>query len=93
MINTNVNTYNLRNFQEFVMNKKITILYGLETISYQYPQVWSLFPETLKETNSLSQFKRNMRQWVSSDFPCRFCKPYVQNLGMLIMQKHICVGL
>ena len=42
------NTYNLRNFQVFAMERKRTVWYGLETLSYRYPQLWSLLPERLK---------------------------------------------
>ena len=41
--------YNLRNFQEFLTEKKGTVCYGLETLSYCSPQLWSLLPENIKE--------------------------------------------
>ena len=37
-----VNNYNFWNFQGFVKEGKITTWYGLEALSYQYPQMWSL---------------------------------------------------
>ena len=77
------NTYNLRNFQEFATERKRTVWYGLETFSHCYPQLWSLLPESLKEMNSLSQFKRNIKHWICRDCPCRLCKVYIQNLGFL----------
>ena len=75
------NTYNLRNFQELATERKRTVWSGLETFSYPYPQLWSLLPESLKEMNSLSQFKRNIKHWICRDCPCRLYKVYVQNLG------------
>ena len=81
--NKRFNTYNLRNFQEFATERKRTVWYGLETLSYHYPQLWSLLPESLKEMNSLSQFKRNIKHWICRDCPCRLCKVYIQNLGFL----------
>ena len=54
MLNRRISTYNLRNFQEFITDRKKTIWYGLKTLSYRYLQLWSLLPEVLKETNSLS---------------------------------------
>ena len=62
MLNRRVNTFKLKNLQEFVTDRKRTTWYGLEAISHQYPQHWLLLPETLEETNSLNQFKRNIRQ-------------------------------
>ena len=54
MLNRRVSTYNLSNFQEFVTERQRTVWYDLDTLSYRYPQPWSLLPETLKETNLLS---------------------------------------
>ena len=81
--NKRFNTYNLRNFQEFATKRKRTVWYGLETLSYRYPQLKSLLPESLKEMNSLSQFKRNLKHWICRDCPCRLCNVYIQNLGFL----------
>ena len=44
ILNKRFNTYNLRNFQEFATERKRTVWYGLETLSYRYPQLWSLLP-------------------------------------------------
>ena len=74
MLNRRISTYNLRNFQEFITDRKKTIWYGLKTLSYRYLQLWSLLPEVLKETNSLSQLKRNIRQWICNDCPRRLRK-------------------
>ena len=43
-----INTYNLKNFQEFATKRKRTVWYGLETFSYRHPQLWSFLPESLK---------------------------------------------
>ena len=80
ILNKRFNIYNLRNFQEFSTERKRTTWYSLENLSYLYPQLWSLLPESLKEMNSLSQFKRN---WIYRDCPCRLCKVYIQNLEFL----------
>ena len=42
IFNKRFNTYNLRNFQNFATERKRTVWYGLETLSYRYPQVKSL---------------------------------------------------
>ena len=47
------NTYNLRNFQEFVTKRKRTVKMGLETLNYRSPQLWSILPENLRQINSL----------------------------------------
>ena len=48
ILNKRFNTYNLRNFQVFATERKRTVWYGLETLSYLYPQLWSLLLESLK---------------------------------------------
>ena len=56
------NTYNVRSFQEFETERKITVYFGLETISYRSPQLWSLLPEHLRQLDSVDQLKRSVRQ-------------------------------
>ena len=67
------NTCNVRNFQEFERERKRTVYFGLETISYRSPQLWSPLPEHMRQLNSIDQFKRSVRQWVCNTCPCRFC--------------------
>ena len=39
------NIYKVRSVQEFETERKRTAYFGLETISYRSPQLWSLLPE------------------------------------------------
>ena len=55
------NTYNVRNFQEFETERKRTVPFGLETISYRSPQLWSLLPEHMRQLNCIDQFKKSVR--------------------------------
>ena len=71
ILNKRFNTCNLRNFQEFAKERKRTVWYGLEALSYHYRQLWSILPEILKEMNSLSQFKTNIKHWICRDCSCR----------------------
>ena len=77
------NTYNVRDFEEFETERKRTVYFGLDTISYRSPQLWSLLPEHMRQLNFIDQFKRNVRQWVCNICPCRLCKVYLQNVGFL----------
>ena len=45
MLNRRNITYNFRNLQEFPSERKKTVFYGLETLSYCEPQLWTLLPE------------------------------------------------
>ena len=51
------NTYNLRNCQEFPKKRKRTVKIGLKTLNYRSPQLWSIFPENVRQISSLIQFK------------------------------------
>ena len=42
IFNVKPNNYNLRNFQELVIEKKRTVKNGFEIISYRAPQLWSI---------------------------------------------------
>ena len=77
------NTFNLRNFQEFVTKRERALKMGLETLKYRSPQLWSILPEKLRQINSLVQFKESVRKWDCIDCPCRLCKLYLPNIGFL----------
>ena len=48
-------SYNVRNFQELLTERKRTVHYVLETLSSRSPQLWSLLPENIKEVESLKR--------------------------------------
>ena len=48
-------SYNVRNFQEFLTERKRTVHYVLETLSSWSPQLWSLLTENIKEVESLKR--------------------------------------
>ena len=77
------NTYNLRNFQDFATKRKRTVKIGLETLNYRSPQLWSILPENIRQINLLLQFKESFRKWDCIDCPCRLCKLYLPNIGLL----------
>lgn len=58
LLNRRINTYDLRYFHEIATDRKGTAWYGLETLSYRYPKLCSLLPQTRKEIKFLHQFKR-----------------------------------
>ena len=91
--NKRFNTYNLRNFQEFTAERKRTVWYGLETLSYRYPQLWSLLPESFKEMNSLSQFKRNIKHWICRAVHAGYVKFIFKILVFYSVKSHTFVKL
>ena len=83
MFQVRENKYNLRHFQEFETERKRTINYSIESLSYRGPQLWSILPNNLKEVVSLNLFKTNIKNWICSECPCRLCKTFIQNLGFI----------
>ena len=45
MLNRRTICYNFRNLQEFQSERKRTVFYGLETVSYSAPQLWIILAE------------------------------------------------
>ena len=66
---------NFRNLelQELQMEKKKTVFYGLETISYRAPQLRTLLSEEFKQKNTISLFKSNVRKRIRNECTCRMC--------------------
>ena len=57
LLNRRTIHYNFRNLQEFQSERKRTVFYGLETISYRTPQSWTILPEDFKQRNTITQQK------------------------------------
>ena len=57
------NTHNIRNFQIISNESKKTVRYGLETVKYRTPLLWTHFPEKYKTATSLNSFKTKIKTW------------------------------
>ena len=79
---TENNRYSLRNVYELYSRNPRTVKYGTETISYLAPKIWSIVPQTIKESTSIYSFKTKIRKW-KPDCPCRLCKRYLQHVGFV----------
>ena len=72
--------YNLRNQTKFKTRNINTTRYGTETIANIGPKIWNLVPTNIKESNTVSEFKAKIKQWIPVNCPCRLCKTYIQNV-------------
>ena len=52
-----LNQPNLSNFQELLTEKRNTVNYGLETVAYRAPVLWSKLPSEYKLAGSFTAFK------------------------------------
>ena len=75
--------YNLRNKPEFSKGNIRTVTYGSETLYYRGPETWDIVPKVIKESPSLSIFKKNIKFWKPTGCKCRLCLKYVPQLGFI----------
>ena len=75
--------YNLRNSHHFAIPSTNSVYHGSESISNLVPRIWNLVPDRLKELNSISTFKHEIKRWQSKFCPCSLCKTYIPRAGFL----------
>ena len=69
-----LNQHNLRNFQELSTEKRNTVNYGLETVTYRAPILWAKLPSEYKLAGSLTALKSKIKPWEYEICTCRLCK-------------------
>ena len=74
---------NLRNPHHFAIPSINSVYYSPENISNLGPTLWNLVPDRLKELNSLSSFKNEIKRWQPEICPCRLCKTCIPRVGFL----------
>ena len=75
--------YSLRNVNPFQSFNVRTVFNGTNTVAFQGPKIWAMVPEDIKKSESLIQFKANIKKWEPKGCTCRLCKLYIQNLGFI----------
>ena len=73
---------------EHILPKVKTMRFGTETVRFLGQKLWRTLPADIKESESLSVFKRKIKTYtVSCD--CRLCKRYVENLGTFDLVENL----
>ena len=80
---TNDNPYDLRNPRILASKHKSTIKYGINTIAFRGSQIWQNIPSEIRNSESLSLFKSNIKQIQSSPCHCKICRSFIANLGYI----------
>ena len=76
--------YNLRSESNHFTRRNVkTTYYGLSSVKHLAPQIWELVPQTLKKCKTLNEFKTKIKSWHPVDCPCRLCKTYIAQLGLI----------
>ena len=79
----NTTHYDLRNNNEFIQPRVRSVNNGSESIRFKGPQLWQTLLLTLRNSESLYQFKTKIKNWYGEICPCRLCGTYIPNLGFL----------
>ena len=74
---------NLRYKPSFNTGNVRSVHYGTETVRFRGPQIWSVVPDNIKNLNTLSEFKSEIRKWKPVGCKCRLCKIYVKDVGFI----------
>ena len=83
LFSTRTMPYNLRNNSDFKKENIRTVTYGSETFSFRGPEIWDIIPLEMKQSVSLSIFKKKIRLWKPTGCKCRMCLNYVSNVGFV----------
>ena len=77
---------NTRSGTSFSRPNVSTVKRGDRSLRSFGPIVWnSMLPDTLKNCESLEQFKHSTKSWKPENCPCELCKDYVQGLGYTVL--------
>ena len=79
----NLTHYNLRNNNEFIQPRVRSVNNVSESVRFKGPQLWQTLPPTIRNSESLYQFKTKMKNWYGENCRCRLCRTFVPNLGFL----------
>ena len=76
-------SYNLRKNDTFEKHKVHCVYHGTESLSFLGPKIWDLVPAEWKQSETLYSFKLKIKNWALFQRPCRICKTYIQQVGLL----------
>ena len=75
--------YDLRKKRCWETSNVRTTCYGTETLRFRGQKKWQLLPISIKESNSLLEFKSKIKNWRPEGCTCRLCKEFIHDLGFI----------
>ena len=60
-----------------------SVQFGIKSLSYLAPKIWSMIPEEIKSEHSLYSFKNKIKVWKPDKCPCRICGTYIDKIGFV----------
>ena len=73
-------SYELRQRPQFQIPWVHSFFSGTENSKFLRPKVWALFPNEMKQLESLGKSRNAIKQWKPTFCPCRICKIYIHSL-------------
>ena len=73
----------MRNHSCFAMPRAKTVNHELESLSNIGSNLWDSIPSSMKEVDSINEFKYAIKTWKPDLCLCRLYKIYLQNIGYL----------
>ena len=52
-------------------------------VPFLAPKIWDILPKDVKDSESRDIFKRKIKKWIPSKCPCRLCKTYILQVGLI----------
>ena len=77
------NTHNLRSNRYWQTSNVRTVGFGTETLIFRGQKTWQLLPDSIRNSQSLSEFKNKVKNWRPEGCTCRLCKTFIYNLGYI----------
>ena len=66
-----------RGEHDWVLPKVKTVNKGIETIRYRGPFTWKLVPMEIRNSKTLTAFKKKIKDWKPLGCTCRLCKTFI----------------
>ena len=60
-----------------------TVQHESEALSFMGPEIWSLVPSDIKNSEPLEIFKQKITHWKPDNRPYRLCKTFIKGLWYL----------
>ena len=60
-----------------------TVLKSQNSFRYFWSVIWNSIPAELREISYFQAFKSEIKAWWPTNYPCRLCKNYIENLGFV----------
>ena len=82
-VNIDENRYNLRTRCDFRVPSVNTENCGKNSLRYFGPVIWNKIPLRIRNIETLTEFKKEIRKWKFDNCPCRLCRNFIDGVGFI----------